>query len=93
MKPAREVTELLNKHPQLTHSENRKVCSHIQRNEGDWILNTLMIEGCDIPFQFKRKIAYQDLRGARVNLSYYRQVKTIAGLAFETMKVVRIRRS
>ena len=36
---------------------------------------------------------YQNLKGARVNLTYYRHVEDVAGIEFETMKVVRIKRS
>lgn len=63
----------------------------MQRNSGDWILNTLMIEGCDVPFRYRRKKKYKSLSGQRVNLTYYAAVETIAGLDFEVMNVVRIR--
>ncbi|MGY5450327.1 hypothetical protein ACVFI8_05205 [Agarivorans sp. MS3-6] len=84
---------LLKKRPQLFHSENIKVSSHVQREEQDWILHTLMISGHDVPFIYKRKQRYQDLTGARVNLSYYPSVQKRAGFDFEIMKVVRLRRS
>jgi hypothetical protein len=70
---------------------DKKVVSHVQREEDDWLINTVMIENCDTPFQFKRKKAYQNLKGARVNLTYYPEVKEVAGMCFEIMKVVRIR--
>lgn len=82
---------LLKKHRQLTQSNDKKVVSHVQREEGDWVLHTLMIEGCDSPFQFKRQKQYRNLKGARVNLSYYPDTQKIGGLDFEIMKVVRIR--
>ena len=82
---------LLKKHRQLIQSNDKKVSSHVQREEDDWILHTLMIEGCDTPFQFKRQKQYRNLKGARVNLSYYPETQTIGGLNFEVMKVVRIR--
>lgn len=85
------VEKLLTQHPQLTHSQDRKVLSHVQREDGDWLVNTLMIEGTDVPFKFKRKKAYRNLKGARVNLTYYPQTETVAGLDFESMKVVRIK--
>ena len=36
---------------------------------------------------------YKNLKGARVNLTYYAQIETVAGLDFEFMKVVRIKMS
>ena len=84
---------LTDKHHELTHSENLRVISHVQREEGDWVRHTLMIEGVDVPFIFRRKQQYQSLKGARVNLTYYRQSEEGAGIEFETMKVVRIKRS
>lgn len=89
----RDAADLVNKHPSLTHSENRRVRSHIQREEGEWIRHTLMLEGTDVPFIFRRKKPYQSLVGARVNLTYYPQTETVADIPFETMKVVRLRRS
>jgi hypothetical protein len=86
-----DIERLIQKHEGLTHSEDRKVLSHAQREKQDWILNTIMIEGCDIPFQFKRKKLYQKLKGARVNLTYYQDTQKVAGMEFEFMKVVRIR--
>lgn len=89
--PKSPVDKLLAEHRQLTHSENVKVVSHVQREEADWLLNTLMIEGVDVPFKYKRKKAYRNLKGARVNLTYYPQSEQVAGIEFESMKVVRIR--
>lgn len=85
--------KLVKKHPGLTHSETMKVSSHVQRNMGDWILNTLMIEGYDVPFKYKRTRLYKSLKGARVNLTYYPEVEIVAGIEFEIMKVVRLKRS
>lgn len=51
--------KLLQKHPQLIHSENKKVSSHTQRNEEEWIINTIMLEDSNIPFRFKRKKRYK----------------------------------
>ena len=88
--------KLTNKHPQ-THSEYVRVLSHRQRDgKGDdreWIINTVMIEDCDTPFKFKRKQAYQNLKGARVNMTYYPAIETVAGLEMEIMTVVRIKKS
>lgn len=88
-----DADKLINKHADLTHSENMKVVSHVQRNEDDWVRNTVMIEGVDVPFIFRRKKQYKSLAGARVNITYYRQVEEVAGIEFEVMKVVRIKRS
>jgi len=82
---------LLKKNSCLIQSDNKKVTSHVQRSDGGWILNTVMIEACDVPFQFKRQKPYKNLTGSRVNLSYYPDNKVIHGLTFESMKVVRIR--
>ena len=86
-----DVDKLLKKHPGLTHSDMQKVTSHVQRRAGDWSINTLMIEGCSAPFKFKRKDKYRDLKGARVNLTYYPEVETVAGFSLDVMNVVRIR--
>ena len=86
-----DVDKLLKKHDKLTHSDMQKVTSHVQRQSGEWIINTLMIEGCSAPFRFKRKDQYRDLKGARVNLTYYPEVETVAGFDMEIMNVVRIR--
>jgi len=86
-----DVDKLLKKHAELTHSEMQRVTSHVQRQAGDWIINTLIIEGCSAPFKFKRKDKYRDLKGARVNLTYYPEVETVAGFEHEVMNVVRIR--
>ena len=86
-----EPDKLLKKHQELTHTDMAKVVSHVQREKGDWILNTIMIEGCDAPFRYKRKKQYRNLNGQRVNLTYYHSSESIAGMDFEFMKVVRIK--
>ena len=83
--------KLVKKHQQLIHSEKLKVKSHVQRQQGEWIINTLMIEGIDVPFRYKRKQAYKNLQGASVNLTYYREIEKVAGMDFEVMNVVRIK--
>ena len=88
-----EPDKLLDRHADLVHSQMQKVVSHVQRRSGDWILNTVMIEGHDVPFRYRRKREYRSLVGARVNLTYYPVTETVAGIAMETMKVVRIRRA
>jgi hypothetical protein len=86
-----EPEKYLKKHAALTHSDMLKVTSHVQRETGEWILNTVMIEGCDVPFKYRRKKQYKNLKGQRVNMTYYPDVETVAGLEFDVMKVVRIR--
>lgn len=87
------VDKLLDKHRSLIQSDFRKIVSHIQRAEGEWFINTLMIEGCDTPFRYKRKKVYKNLSGKRVNLTYYVGHETVAGIKMEIMKVVRIKSS
>jgi hypothetical protein len=84
---------LLKKNKALIHSDGLKVISHVQRNLEDWILNTLMIEGYDVPFKFKRKQGYKDLRGASVNITYYPDSEKVADFDLEVMHIVRIRKS
>ncbi|MGQ7847358.1 hypothetical protein ACUNV4_22905 [Granulosicoccus sp. 3-233] len=88
-----DADKLLKKHGQLNQLDSVKVVSHVQRQSGDWIVNTLMLEGYDVPFKYNRKEQYRSLQGAPVNLTYYPQTETVAGMDFEIMKVVRIRRS
>ena len=76
---------------QLVRSDMLTVTSHVQRIKGDWIVNTLMIEGCTAPFRFKRKQGYRDIKGQRVNLTCYSSSETVGGVEFEIMNVVRIR--
>ncbi len=83
--------KLLQQHKQLTHTEMVKVTSHVQRTKDDWILNTIMIEDCDVPFKYRRKKQYRNLKGQRVNLTYYPARESVAGMEFEIMKVVRIK--
>jgi hypothetical protein len=88
-----EVKKLLKKHGQLNQLDNVKVESHVQRDKDDWVINTIMLEGYDVPFKYKRKTVYKRLKGARVNLTFYPETESIAGIDFEMMNVVRIRRS
>jgi hypothetical protein len=85
------VDKLLKKHRKLLQSDRRVVESHVQREQGDWIINTLMIAGQSVPFIYKRKRRYKSLQGQRVNITYYAAVDAVAGIEFEVMKVVRIR--
>ena len=88
-----DADKLLKKHQELTHSEMQKVVSHVQRDTKEWVLNTLMIEGCDVPFKFKRKQPYKNVQGQRVNLTYYPGKESVAGMVMEVMNVVRIKLS
>ncbi|NOZ54587.1 MAG: hypothetical protein GXP08_15880 [Gammaproteobacteria bacterium] len=83
--------KLLKKHKQLVHSEMLKVTSHVQRQTDDWVVNTIMIEGYDVPFKYKRKKLYKKIEGARINLTYYPETEIVAGIEFEIMHVVRIK--
>ncbi|PCI09159.1 MAG: hypothetical protein COB77_00730 [Gammaproteobacteria bacterium] len=83
--------KLLKTHKSLTHTESVKVVSHVQRDTKAWILNTVMIEGCDVPFKYKRKKRYKNLQGQRVNLTYYAATENVAGIVMEVMRVVRIK--
>ena len=88
-----EIKKLLSKHQQLNQLDMAKVTSHVQREKDDWVLNTIVLEGYDVPFQYTRRKVYKSLAGGRVNLTYYPANKLVAGVDFEIMKVVRIRRS
>jgi hypothetical protein len=85
------VNDLLKKHQALTHSDMLKVTSHVQRQAGELIVNTLMIEGVNVPFKYKRKKLYKNLKGQRVNLTYYLATEEVAGFRMDIMKVVRIK--
>ena len=85
--------KLVKKHQELTHSDHVRVLSHVQRDNPEWVLNTVMIEDCEVPFKYKRKQQYKSLKGARVNITYYPSIEVVAGMEFEIMTVVRIKRS
>lgn len=87
-----DLKKLVEKNKNLIHSELMKVVSHAQREQGEWVLHTVMVEGCDVPFKFKRKGHYQSLKNARVNMTYYPEQQIVAGIPFEVMKVVRIKK-
>jgi len=86
-----EPEKLLKRHKKLVHSDMLKVTSHVQRDEREWIINTLTVKGQEVPFIYKRKKRYKNLTGQRVNLTYYPDVRVIAGIEFEVMNVVRIK--
>lgn len=83
--------KILKKHKQAIHSDMKKVISHTQRRQGEWLINSIMIEGCEVPFKYKRKKEYKNLTGQRVNLTYYPVTEIVAGIPFEVMNVVRIK--
>lgn len=85
------VDKLLSKHQKLIHSDNKKVTSHVQREDGEWYINTLMIDGYDVPFKYKRTKKYKSLQGQRVNITYYADKEQIAGFDIEIMSIVRIK--
>jgi hypothetical protein len=83
--------QLTQRHKSLTHTDMLKVTSHVQREDGEWIINTVMIEGYDVPFKYRRKKRYKCLEGQRVNMTYYPATENVAGMEFEVMNVVRIK--
>lgn len=82
---------MLDKHKNLIQSDFQKVSSHVQREQDDWFINTIMIEGVDVPFKYKRKQPYKSLKGQRVNLTYYPHIENVAGFEIEVMNIVRIK--
>lgn len=88
-----DAKKLLQKNARLNQLDGVKVTSHVQRAKGDWIINTLVLEGYSVPFKYKRQKLYRSLQGGYVNLTYYPDNEQVAGMDFEIMKVVRVRRS
>ncbi|MFD2166262.1 hypothetical protein ACFSJY_08260 [Thalassotalea euphylliae] len=86
-----DVNKLLNSHNQLTHTNDIKVESHVQREQEDWYVNTIMLEGISTPFKYKRKRLYRSLKGNRVNITYYPTTENVAGIDIEVMNIVRIK--
>ena len=84
---------MLKKHDKLIHSEEMKIVSHTQREKGEWVQHTLMAEGCETPFKFRRTQQYKSLIGARVNMTYYSDVEQVAGFDVDIFKIVRIKRA
>jgi hypothetical protein len=88
------IDKLLSEHQQLIHSENMKVTSHVQRadkEDDEWLVNTIMLENIDVPFKYKRKKSYKSLTGQRVNITYYPENESVAGFDIEIMKIVRLK--
>lgn len=88
-----DPNKLIEKNKNLIHTELMKVVSHTQRVQSEWILHSVMVEGCDVPFKFRRKNTYQSLVAARVNMTYYPAIEVVAGIEFDYMKVVRIKKA
>jgi hypothetical protein len=85
------IDGLLKAHRELTHSEYVRVVSHVQRDTKEWVINTILIEDCNVPFKYKRKKMYKNIKGQRVNLTYYPTTESVAGIDMDIMKVVRIK--
>ena len=86
----KSLKKLLAENEQLIHSKMQKVTSHVQRQSGEWYLNTLLIDGYEVPFKYKRQKLYKSLKGARVDLIYYPSTEQVAGIDFEYMKVIKV---
>ncbi len=86
----KSLKKLLADNEQLIHSRMQKVTSHVQRQDGEWYLNTLLIDGYEVPFKYKRQKTYKSLKGARVDLIYYPSIEQVAGIDFEYMKVIKV---
>lgn len=86
----KSLKKLLAENDQLIHSKMKKVESHVQRKVGEWVHNTVLIEDSEVPFKYKRQKTYKSLKGARVDIIYYPNTETIAGIEFEYMKVIKI---
>tara|TARA_R110002111_G_scaffold10681_2_gene34038 strand:+ start:1224 stop:1496 length:273 start_codon:yes stop_codon:yes gene_type:complete len=86
----KSIKKFLSENEKLTHSTMQKIASHVQRRQGEWVFNTVLVEDQDVPFKYKRKKTYKSLQGARVDIIYYPDTETIAGMEFEYMKVVKI---
>jgi len=76
---------------QPIHSDVMEVKSHVQRFDGEHILNTIMVDGYDCPFQYHRDFKYKSLAGKQIDVSYYPTLATIAGFEMEIMKVVHLK--
>ena len=88
-----DVKKLLGLHESLVHSERKRVLSHVQRDSGAWIINTIMLDGYSVPFKFKRRKPYKNLNRMFVNLTYYPTTESVANIDMEVMNVIRIRTS
>ena len=86
----KSIKKFLAENDNLTHATMQKISSHVQRRKGEWVFNTVLIEGYEVPFKHKRQKDYKSLQGASVDMIYYPDKETIAGMEFEYMKVVKI---
>lgn len=88
---SKEAKQLIAQHKKLVHTDNIKVISHVQRESDDWYINTLMLEGINVPFKYKRKKLYKNIKGQRVNITYYPDNEKVANFEIEVMRIVRIK--
>ncbi|MGL4612815.1 MAG: hypothetical protein ACRCVV_02695 [Shewanella sp.] len=86
------VKKMLANHERLIHSDGVTVLSHTQREKGDWVQHTVMVENCDVPFKFRRVKKYKNLQGQKISVVYYPETELVAGFEIEIMQVVRIKR-
>lgn len=86
----KSIKKFLAENDKLIHSTMLKITSHVQRQKDNWILNTVLVDGIEVPFKYKRQKKYKSLQGARVDIIYYPDTENIAGINFEYMKVVKI---
>ncbi|MGL4516940.1 hypothetical protein [Shewanella sp.] len=86
------VKKMLANHERLIHSDGVTVLSHTQREKGDWVQHTVMVENCDVPFKFRRVKKYKSLQGQKISVVYYPETELVAGFEIEIMQVVRIKR-
>jgi predicted metal-dependent hydrolase len=86
----KSIKKFLAENDNLIHATMQKISSHVQRRKGEWVFNTVLIEGHEVPFKYKRQKDYKSLQGASVDMIYYPDKETIAGMEFEYMKVVKI---
>ncbi|WP_394176186.1 hypothetical protein [Thalassotalea litorea] len=89
----KQVKQMLEKHHSLNQLDDATVTSHVQREDGEWVLNTLMVQDYTVAFKYRRKKMYQSLVGQKVNITFYRATETVATIEFEYMKVTRIKRA
>lgn len=86
----KSTRQLLAENEHLIHSRMQKVSKHVQRKSGDWYLNTVQLDGYDVPFKYKRRKQYKSLEGASVDVIYYPDKEEVANMEFEVMRVVQI---
>ena len=86
----KSIKKFLAENDKLIHSTMQKITSHVQRRKGEWVFNTVLVDGQDVPFKYKRQKTYKSLKGARVDIIYYPDTESVAGMDFEIMKVVKI---